>query len=149
MNPPLGIGPFHGPVLVTAAYLILWYALLFGLQSRTKYALKAEYAARGEAFDRYFGQDRRMLAADRVVINTQEQMVPFLTSMWLHAAFVSPDAAARLGAIYMLLRAAYPLLMGSNLANTQSKRVFLATGPSYLIVLYLLGTTVLAWLIGT
>lgn len=133
---------YKGPILVTALYLCLWYALLLGLQRGTKSSLQAEYAARGEEFDRYFGQDRRMLAADRAVINTHEQMIPFLVSMWLHAAVVSPSHAARLGVVYVVLRAIYPILLGRRLSGTQSKRVFLVTGPSYAIVFYLLGRAV-------
>lgn len=142
MSQTVDIALYAGPILVTALYFGLWYALLFGLQSRTKYKLQAEYAARGEQFDRYFGQDGRMLAADRAVINTQEQMVPFLLSMWLHAVFVSPSQAAALGAVYTVLRAAYPLLLGPSLSKAQSKRVFLVTGPCYGIVFYLLGRVV-------
>lgn len=133
-----------GPILVTAAYFGLWYGLLLGLQRGTKYALQAEYAARGEVFDRYFGQDGRMLAADRAVINTHEQMGPFLASMWMHAVFVSPQSATWLGGVYVTLRAAYPFLLGKNLSRTQSKRVFAVTGPAYLIVFYLVGSTVAA-----
>lgn len=128
---------FRGPLLVTAGYFTLWYALLLGLQSRTKYKLIAEYAARGERFDRYFGNDPRMLAADRAVINTHEQMVPFLTSMWLHAVLVSPGSAAGLGALYTFLRALYPVLLGREVSHTQSRRVVLVTAPCYLIVGYL------------
>jgi len=133
---------YQGPILVTALYFGLWYALLIGLQSRRKYKLQAEYAARGEVFDRYFGQDERMLAADRAVINTQEQMVPFLGSMWLYAVVVSPSQAAWLGVAYIALRAIYPALLGQSLSNTQSKRVFMVTGPSYAIVFFMLGRTV-------
>jgi hypothetical protein len=135
---------FKGPILVTALSFGLWYYLLLGLQRGTKYKLRDEYAARGEEFDRYFGQDGRMLAVDRIVGNTQEQMVPFLLSMWLHAAFVSPARASVLGLAYVILRATYPFLLGSSLSKTQSKRVFFVTGPCYGIIFYLLGSTVFA-----
>ncbi|MCB9684966.1 MAG: MAPEG family protein [Alphaproteobacteria bacterium] len=140
--------PYAGPIAVTTATLLLWYGLLMGLQSRTKYRLRSEYAARGESFDRYFGQDRRMLAADRAVANTQEQLLPFLVSLWLHAVFVSTTSATALGAVWVLLRAAYPLLLGSELAGTQSKRVFFATGPSYAVVAWLVGSTLVKALTG-
>ncbi len=138
-----GLLHYRGPILVTVAYFGLWYALLLGLQRGTKYRLLAEYAARGEAFDRYFGQDRQMLAADRAVANTQEQMVPFVTGLWLHAIFVSPARATWLGAAYVVCRALYPFLLGRTLGGTNAKRVFVATGPAYGIVFYLLGS--LAW----
>lgn len=138
----MALHTYAGPILVTAAYFGLWYYLLLVLQRGTKYALIREYQARGEVFDRYFGQDGRMLAADRAVANTHEQMGPFLASMWLHALFVSPPTATVLGGLYVVLRALYPSLLGKSLSKTQSKRVFFATGPSYLIVFYLLGGTV-------
>ena len=85
-----------------------------------------------------------MLAADRAVANTHEQMVPFLLSMWLHAVFVSVSHATALGLVYVVLRAIYPKLLGRSLSKTQSKRVFFVTGPCYGIVFYLLGRTVYA-----
>jgi hypothetical protein len=142
MHPDVDLTIFRGPVVVTALYFGLWYYLLLRLQRGTKYALLAEYAARGESFDRYFGQDPRMLAADRAVANTHEQMVPFLLSMWLHAVFVSVMHATVLGAAYVVLRSMYPALLGRRLSKTQSKRVIFVTGPCYAIVFYLLGRTV-------
>jgi hypothetical protein len=68
------LAQLRGPVVVTVAYFVFWYSLLFGLQTRTKYRLKARYEKRGEVFDRYFGQDEEMLAVDRVVGNTHEQI---------------------------------------------------------------------------
>ena len=140
MSPPLDAAPFLGPIAVTVGYFGLWYVLLLGLQRGVKYRLRDEYTARGETFDRYFGGDRRMLAVDRAVANTQEQMVPFLASLWLHAVFVSTTTATTLGVAYIVLRAVYPMLLGRSLAGTQSKRVFAVTGPSYAIVFYLLGS---------
>ncbi len=129
---------FAGPFLVTFAYFILWYCLLFLLQRQTKYRLQREYLARGEIFDRYFGQDSRMLAADRVVINTQEQMVPFLFALWLHAIFVATFSATLLGCIYVLLRSAYPFLLGQQLAYINPKKVYFVTFPCYGIIFYFL-----------
>jgi hypothetical protein len=139
---PADVALFKGPIVSTALYFCLWYYLLLGRQRGMKYKLKAEYAARGEVFDRYFGQDGRMLAVDRAVINTQEQMVPFLVAMWIHAVVVSPEHAAWLGVVYTALRAVYPALLGSSLSKMQSLRVVLATGPAYGIVFYLLASAV-------
>ena len=139
---------YAGPIVVMGAYFALWYVLLLGLQRGTKYRLRDEYAARGEVFDRYFGQDPQMLAVDRAVINTHEQMGPFLAALWLHAVFVSTTTATWLGGAYVALRTLYPFLLGKSLSKTQSKRVFLATGPAYAIVFYLLGSTLHAALAG-
>ena len=84
--------------------MILWYYLLLILQRGTKYRLQREYQARGEVFDRYYGQDEEMLAADRAVINTQEQMLPFLAGLWLHAVFVSGPTATWHGAVTVYRR---------------------------------------------
>ncbi|MEM6927076.1 MAG: hypothetical protein AAF602_09120, partial [Myxococcota bacterium] len=56
--------PFTGPLVVTIAYLVLYYVAFLRI-NRTKSRLRRAYGERGEAFDRYFGQDREMLAADR------------------------------------------------------------------------------------
>ena len=65
MNAAFDIALFKGPVVVTALYFGLWYYLLQVVQRGTKYALKAEYEARGEVFDRYFGHhSSRLLHSD-------------------------------------------------------------------------------------
>jgi hypothetical protein len=133
------LSELRGPVLVTVVYFLLWYGFLLGLQSRTKYRLKAQYAKQERAFDRYFGQDEEMLAVDRVVTNTHEQMGPFLVSLWLFAVFASPTYATWLGVAYIALRATYPLLLGKRVSKTQSKRVAFVTFPSYAIVFTMLG----------
>lgn len=147
MAAEIDVASFRGPILVTAGYLLLWYFLLVGIQRRTKYRLQREYASRGELFDRYFGQDEQMLAADRAVINTQEQMVPFLSALWLHTVFVSSYDASLIGLLYVALRAIYPLLLGKRLSKINPKRVYLVTVPCYIIVFYLFGAVVLRVLV--
>ena len=72
---------FAGPLLVTVAYVVLYY-LLFANQLRVKTRLRRAYRARGETFDRYFNTDREMLAADRYVGNMLEHMPAFLVLLW-------------------------------------------------------------------
>lgn len=133
-----------GPVVVTAAYMVLWYYLLLGLQRGTKYRRKASYESEGKIFDRYFGQDEEMLAADRAVANTHEQMGPFLISLWLCAVFFSAPFATALGAAYVALRAAYPFLLGGRVSRMNPKRVAFVTMPCYGIVFTMLGCAVWA-----
>jgi uncharacterized MAPEG superfamily protein len=142
MTPPDLIA-LRGPLSVTPLYFLLWYALLFGLQTRTKYRLRRDYAARNQTFDRYRSQDPEMLRADRAVQNTLEQMGPFLVPLWVHAVFVSPTVATNLGVVYVLLRALYPVLLGDRVEQVQSRRVAFATVPCYGIIAYLLGSSVL------
>lgn len=137
----MGAEHFIGPIAVTVLYFLLWYYLLLFLQRGTKYRLKQEYEERGKEFDRYFGQDERMLAADRAVINTQEQMVPFIVSLWLHSVFVSTASATACGLVYVFLRSLYPILLGARLSKIQSKRVYLVTLPCYALIFYMLGSS--------
>ena len=84
--------PYVGPLLVTVAYVVIYY-LLVANQLRVKRRLKREYQARGEKFDRYFNTDRELLAADRYVGNMLEHMPPFLALLWLGRAL--PFRSAR------------------------------------------------------
>jgi hypothetical protein len=140
----MDLAQLRGPLAVTVAYLVMWYGFLFGLQTRTKYRLKARYAKEGKVFDRYFGGDEEMLAADRAVANTHEQMVPFVVSLWLFAIFASATYATWLGAAYVVLRGAYPVLLGARVSKVQSRRVSLVTAPCYAIVFTMLGGSVWA-----
>ena len=94
-----------GPAWITAALLLIYYGSMLNLL-RVKRKLHQSYRARGERFDRYFGQDREMLAADRVQLNTLEHMTPFLAALWLHAFWVSPRSASWAGALYPVSRPA-------------------------------------------
>ena len=136
-----------GPVLVTLAYLLLYYGMQIH-QLRVRSALRREYQERGEKFDRYFGQDRQMLAADRVQLNTLEHMPPFLTLLWLHAVFVGPLGSTVAGGIYVATRGLYPLMMGPRLGRGIRARVLIATGTGYAVLLYFMVALLFALLIG-
>lgn len=129
------LSAYLGPVLVTIAYLSVYYALI-GNGLRTKKRLQREYRQRGERFDRYFGQDPAMLAADRYMLNMLEQMPPFLCLLWLHAVFVGPFGATVAGSVYVGTRVAYPFLMGSSLASGLRLRVLFATFAGYGVLAY-------------
>src|SRR3954447_5425491 len=123
--------PYLGPLLVTMAYVVLYY-LLVANQLRVKRRLKRDYQARGEAFDRYFNTDREMLAADRYVGNMLEHMPAFLLLLWLNAIFVGPRGATMAGAAYVVCRLLYPFLMGGRLGKAVPTRILFATGVCYL-----------------
>ena len=125
--------PYAGPLVVTLAYVALYYAFQVNLL-RVKLRLAAEYAARGEKFDRYFGHDREMLAADRFQLNMLEHMGPFLVLLWLNAVFVSPWSATVAGAVYVVARALYPFAMGDRVGRGVRAAIFLSTGPGYLVI---------------
>jgi hypothetical protein len=127
---------FAGPLLVTVAYVALYY-LLFANQLRVKTRLRRAYRARGETFDRYFNTDREMLAADRYVGNMLEHMPAFLVLLWLNALFVGPRGAAFAGAAYVLSRLLYPLMMGRQLGKGVPSRIMFATAIGYAVIAYL------------
>jgi uncharacterized MAPEG superfamily protein len=132
-----------GPLLVTLGYVGWYYALQIHA-ARRKFALAREYAARGEKFDRYFGQDRQMLAADRMQLNMLEHMPPFLALLWLHAVFVSATGATAAGAVYLAARMLYPVVLGQRLGRSIRSQVMLSTVPGYVVLVYLMGGLVFA-----
>lgn len=125
--------PFAGPIAVTLVYCLLFYAFMIR-QARVRFARAADYASRGEKFDRYFTPDREMLAADRTMLNMLEHMPPFLALLWLDAVFVSPTSATIAGGVYVAARAAYPLLMGGRLGRSVPARILLATVTGYVVL---------------
>jgi len=129
------IEAYAGPVVVSALYLLLYYIFMVRV-GVLKYRLDAQYRARGEKFDRYFGQDRQMLAMDRIQLNMLEHMPPFLALLWLHAVFVSPRGATIAGAVYLATRAAYPLVLGARLGRNVRPNIIWVTGPGYVVILY-------------
>lgn len=125
-----------GPVLVTVAYFMLYFAFHMRVL-RTKRRLRGEYRTRGEEFDRYYTQDRRMLTADRCVLNMLEHMPPFLWLLWLNAVFVSPLSATVAGTAYVVTRAAYPFLLGPVVGTRLPWRLLAATYTGYVVELYM------------
>jgi len=124
-----------GPLLVTVAYVVLYY-LLFANQLRVKTRLRRAYRARGETFDRYFNTDREMLAADRYVGNMLEHMPAFLVLLWLNAIFVGPRGASFAGAAYLVSRALYPFMLGRQLGRGVPGRILFATVIGYVVIAF-------------
>jgi uncharacterized membrane protein YecN with MAPEG domain len=122
-----------GPAWVTLAYVGVYYAFMSNLL-RVKLRLHGQYKERGEKFDRYFGQDREMLAADRIQLNMLEHMPIFLVLLWLHAFMVSSAEATLLGGIYTGTRALYPLLIGHRMGRNIPLRILSVTFTGYIIL---------------
>ncbi len=146
MQHSLDIANQTGPLVVTLVYVLLYYVFQINLL-RVKTALKREYAERDEKFDRYFGQDRRMLAADRVQLNMLEHMPPFLALLWLYAVFIGPLGATIGGGIYIAARALYPLLVGGRLGRGVRAQVMISTGIGYAVLIYFAGALVVGMLV--
>jgi len=84
-------------LVIVLALLEFW---LFGYavgRARTRYHVPAPAMSGHDVFDRYF----------RAQMNTLEQLVLFLPSIWLFAHYVNAWAAAALGLLFILGRALY------------------------------------------
>ncbi len=102
------VARYAGPVWVTLGLVLYYYASILNVL-RVKNRLGREYRARNETFDRYLSNDRQMLTADRVQLNTLEQMPPFLILLWLDASLVNPQHATIAGVIYLTARFVLPV----------------------------------------
>lgn len=132
---------FKPVIQVTLAYIVLWYIFLY---SQSIYArITHAYSGKGKdgaklslaqiKYGSPLEKGKSMLRFDRTVGNTMEQMMPFLVSLWLHAAFVDVDHAASLGWYYILSRLLYPFLFLQPFPF-----ILISTIPGYAIIVMLL-----------
>lgn len=88
--------PFVALVTMLALLQFFWLALQVA-RARTRYGIAAPATTGNELFERHF----------RVHMNTQEQLVMFLPSLWIFAHYISPLWAAALGVVFVIGRAIY------------------------------------------
>jgi len=81
-------------VLALLEFLLFGYAVG---RARTRYKVPAPAVSGHEVFDRYF----------RAQMNTLEQLVVFLPSLWLFAHYLNAWAAVVLGLLFIVGRALY------------------------------------------
>ena len=137
------VEPYNAVIGVTLAYVLLYYVFMVNIL-RVKRAVVRRCRAEGTRFDRYGGHYPDLLAADRVQLNTLEHMPPFLVLLWLHAWVVSPNSAAVLGGLYVLLRATYPLFLGERLGRNIPMRLLVNTCAGYAVLACMGGWVALA-----
>lgn len=147
MTPAFDPTEYVAPLAITMVYMAIYYGFQIHILV-VKNRLSREYKARGEKFDRYFGQDRELLAADRYQLNTLEHMSPFLWLMWLSALFVGPGQAAAAGGVYVVARALYPLMMGKRLGRGVRWKILFSTFTGYGVLVYFCGRLIWALLGG-
>ena len=129
---------FQGPILVTLAYFLMYYAFLF-FQSGLKFYLyfKAKNGGNKDSEKpkvsfskiKYQSTERLALVGDRSVGNTLEQLGPFIVGLWLYAVFVSTSTATTLGFLYLIFRLIYPLCFWFGIPW-----IFISTIPGYAII---------------
>jgi glutathione S-transferase len=81
-------------VLALLEFLLFGYAVG---RARTRYKVPAPAMSGHEVFERYF----------RAQMNTLEQLVVFLPSLWLFAHYINAWAAVALGLLFVVGRALY------------------------------------------
>ena len=81
-------------VLALIEFMLFGYAVG---RARIRYKVPAPAMSGHEVFDRYF----------RVQMNTLEQLVVFLPSLWLFARYINAWAAVALGLLFIVGRALY------------------------------------------
>ncbi len=131
----MDVSEYKGPIIVTVIYCLVYYGFLLNIM-RTRISCHKKYQREGKKFDRYFGQDRNMLAADRIQLNMLEQMPIFLVLLWLQAVFVSTEGATMLGGIYTGSRAAYPFLIGGRMGKDIPMRILISTMIGYGVIFW-------------
>jgi len=110
-------------LLAIAEYSV--FSLQVGM-ARGKYGIAAPATTGNETFERHY----------RVQVNTIEQLVVFLPSLWLFARYVSAPIAAGLGAVFLIGRALYAV---SYVADPAKRTVGFVTGYAANMVLLLGG----------
>lgn len=132
------VSVYRSVIWVCLAYGLVYYAILtHGLFVKLRVARQCKEA--GEPFLRYTGNYPELLASDRAQLNMLEHMPTFLMLLWLQALVVSPDSAAWLGGFYVLVRATYPLFLGTQLTRSFPRRVLINTFSGYLILTVMFG----------
>jgi glutathione S-transferase len=88
--------PFVALVTVLALAQFFWLGFQVA-RARGRYGVPAPTTTGHEVFERHF----------RVQMNTLEQLMLFLPSLWIFASYISPLWAAALGVVYVIGRAVY------------------------------------------
>jgi uncharacterized membrane protein YecN with MAPEG domain len=88
--------PYVALVTLLALTQYFWFSFRV-MTARGRYGVAAPATTGHEVFERHF----------RIHMNTQEQLILLLPSLWIFARYVSPICAAILGLIYCVGRAIY------------------------------------------
>jgi glutathione S-transferase len=121
---------FHYPALITALSMLLFAVVtrMVGV-ARGRYKVAVPATSGHPDFERYY----------RVQQNTLEQLMLFLPSLWLFAAYVSPEWAGALGAVWLVGR----VLFARGYYRETKKRV-----PGFIIGIATTSILLLGGLIG-
>ncbi len=114
-------------VALVTCLALLFYVVTIAMvgQARGKYGVKAPKTTGHETFERYL----------RVQLNTSEQLIVFLPSIWMFAYFVSPKWASLFGLLFVIGRVIYlktyvsdPAARGLGMSTTLISNLILLIG---------------------
>jgi glutathione S-transferase len=88
--------PYVHIVICLALVEFLYFGMAVG-KARARYNVPAPAVTGNEIFERYF----------RVQMNTLEQLVVFIPSIWLFGQYLSPYLGAGLGVVFLIGRLIY------------------------------------------
>jgi len=111
--------------VIVALALVQFFA--FGAavgMARERYHVAAPATTGNEMFERYF----------RVQMNTLELLILFIPAIWIFGFYLSADAAAGLGAVYLIGRIIYFMAYVRNPKN-RSLGYGLSAGPVVVLVI--------------
>lgn len=115
--------PWTGLATIAALLVFVWTAVLVSRARRT-FGIKAPATTGDPGFDRVF----------RVQMNTLEQIVLFLPSLWLAATIFSDRWAALLGAVWVVGRIAYARAYAAE-AGRRGPGFLMTVGPSFILLI--------------
>jgi glutathione S-transferase len=110
-------------IVALALVQFLGFAFAVG-RARERYHVAAPATTGNEMFERYF----------RVQMNTLELLILFIPAIWIFGFYVSADAAAGLGAVYLIGRIIYFMAYVRNPKN-RSLGYGLSAGPVVVLVI--------------
>lgn len=120
--------PFVAIVTMLALLQFFWLGFRVA-RARSRFGIRAPATSGNEIFERYY----------RVQMNTQEQLVLFLPTLWIFASYVSALWASALGVIFILGRAIYS---ASYVRNPASRALGFALTATPTLVMFV---GVLVW----
>lgn len=115
--------PWTGLATIAALLVFVWTAVLVS-RARRQFGIKAPATAGDPGFERVF----------RVQMNTLEQIVLFLPSLWLAATVFSDRWAAVLGAIWVVGRIVYARAYAAE-AGRRGPGFLMTVGPSFILLI--------------
>ncbi len=115
--------PWTGLATIAALLVFVWTAVLVS-RARRDFGIKAPATTGDPGFDRVF----------RVQMNTLEQIVLYLPSLWLAATIFSDRWAALLGAVWVIGRIVYARAYAAE-AKRRGPGFLMTVGPSFILLI--------------